>query len=334
MRRAAFTLIELLVVIAIIAILIGLLLPAVQKVREAAQRTSCQNNLKQIALAAHTYESNHDALPPGMNDKSVGPLVFLLPLLDQGPQHQLFDHNASLWFYGPTNNPIGTATIPRPPDRYGAEGDIRSFLCPTAPTSKDGPVVIAIYCGQTNVDFPTGINPPPSSSQTIYFDNGPGSRQVFGRTNYLANGGDWRTDLGIRYRYRGPFYWKSKERISNIVDGSSNTLLFGEASGGGDPYNPIQYGGSPTPLPNPANWTGFSWAMGPTYTSFGLGTEAYNGVENWAHFASRHPGIIHFAFADGSVRRLARPDRYNSTAFAVLQAVSGMKDGVTFDGID
>jgi len=331
---AGFTLIELLVVIAIIAILIGLLLPAVQKIREAAARASCQNNIKQIALAAHAYESERGFLPPGIDIHSIGPLPFLLPYLEMNAQFALFDFKSNLWYYSTQNTPgPGNPTIPRPPARYGAEGDFRTFLCPSASDKKTNPACVAIYCGYVGVDFPSGINPPPSMNpgETVYYDTGTGSRQAFGRTHYLANGGDWQTDLGIKYRFRGPFYWKSKEPLGNIVDGTSNTLLFGEASAGGDPFNPIPWPPSPSPVPNPATGSGYSWACGPTFTTFGLGSQQYDGANGWGRFASKHPGIIEFAFADGSVRPLVRIENYNSSAFNVLRAVGGMKDGVTFD---
>src|SRR5690242_14555825 len=124
LRRKAFTLIELLVVIAIIAVLIGLLLPAVQKVREAAARMACGNNLHQIALAAHNFESTNGRLPPGMDTQEVGVLVYLLPFMEQQNQFNLFsfDPGFATYYQNPQNRPGA-----------GTSATIKNFLCPSAP---------------------------------------------------------------------------------------------------------------------------------------------------------------------------------------------------------
>src|SRR5438876_3125111 len=105
-RRSGFTLIELLVVIAIIGVLIGLLLPAVQKVREAANRVSCQNNLHQIALACANYESTFGALPYGRNRLGgVGPLTLILPYMEQDNIYKQIDSSV-----------VKIAPLPVPPN--------------------------------------------------------------------------------------------------------------------------------------------------------------------------------------------------------------------------
>jgi len=146
-RRPGFTLIELLVVIAIIAILIGLLLPAVQKVREAAARAKCTNNLKQFGLAAHNYESTNGTLPPSQHsvvlpkDGTGVPTTYssgastqalLLPYFEQASKYNQFDMN-----YNVNSDAALHKGIPAKANANAAArgGDVPVFLCPSDPSS-------------------------------------------------------------------------------------------------------------------------------------------------------------------------------------------------------
>jgi prepilin-type N-terminal cleavage/methylation domain-containing protein len=139
-QRRGFTLIELLVVIAIIAVLIGLLIPAVQKVREAAARIKCANNLKQMGLGAHHYHDQHQHLPPGIG---YTPLVtggvwgqhffHLLPYLEQD--------NLYRRALGPVPLPTGPVTMDFPGNNQVYSQPVPTFLCPSDPSVGPGGVV-------------------------------------------------------------------------------------------------------------------------------------------------------------------------------------------------
>jgi prepilin-type N-terminal cleavage/methylation domain-containing protein len=318
--RRAFTLIELLVVIAIIAVLIGLLLPAVQKVREAANRMACKNNLKQIALAAHNYAGTHGVFPAGLTRQHVGPLIPLLPYLDQAAYYDSFswDSDYTYWWQNPANRPALSgppwisSPIDRPPDHYGCEGPLPLLSCPSGMShSSAQTVLLTVTRGTPGIEFTaTGL----PSDWNLY--SGAPGHQILTRSHYAGVAGDIYYASG---RYRGIFTYNRYVRFAQIVDGTSHTLMFGEVAGG-----QVDFGGG-APLLN-------------TLPSVGIGglwfTDALNEGKDYPdpsefgshNFGSSHQNLIHFALASGEVRALANISMWNRGHYQFLLALAEIGD--------
>ncbi len=197
-RRRAFTLIELLVVIAIIGVLIALLLPAVQKVRDAAQRIQCQNNLKQIALAMHHYEAVHGFFPPAFRETgtpayfdSWSPLAEPNPFLEQTAIYNQMDLTL------PTYESVIPFNITAP-NRFAVQQTVKLFLCPSDTMQ---PVTVGPAYGVP----------------------------VLGPTNYAVCNGSG-TNGGSPWDADGVFIAQRPTHIADITDGTSNTAMLSEST--------------------------------------------------------------------------------------------------------
>ena len=329
-KRGGFTLIELLVVIAIIAILIALLVPAVQKVREAAARSSCQNNLKLIGLAAHNYASaNRDQLPPGYlgtypnlaehlagvpvapgSGQWVGVLAIMLPYLEQSsvysmmlngvPQNYLkTDYKGDPWYT------LGTTTGPFP----AATAKIKTFLCPSDPSELATGVKAYFHLSED----------PSEAFQWGTFSN-LATVQAIGKSNYagMAGYGGNAPDTQSK-RYIGIFTNRTQVSISAVPDGTANTIMFGESLGTK----------SISPRPDSLSWMG----VGVLSSNWGLDETGgqYFAQAGDTMFSSLHSGVVQVAFADGSVRPLGKTQASANPGYTLFVYTGGYTDGKNVD---
>ena len=300
-RRVAFTLIELLVVMAIIAILIGLLLPAVQKVREAAARISCQNNLKQLGLALHAYHDSYSKLPSGYTasgayvngttDTSPGWAwgAFILPYLEQSNLYSQFNTNQ------PVQNSLAIQNV------------VKTYLCPSDIVP---PAAFAITDGNGNP-----ICQAAPSSYAACCGGGVSTTAATGN---------------------GSFYRNSAVRLTDILDGTTNTIFLEErafANVQGTWVGAVSGGYCNQGQYNPDAIAGKLGQGAGDLVLIHAGTNNNPSGRNLDDASSKHLVGSNFLFADGSVHFL-RNAPSKSTDAAILRTMGTIAGGEVAGNID
>ena len=330
-----FTLVELLVVIAIIGILIGMLLPAVQSVREAARRTTCANNIRQLALACHNYESAHRKFPPGtiyyeagagpfydpdlVDGSGVTTLVFLLPFLEQDNLNSFITADRSLtqvgaaWWGGISGDSTGMIL-----DFEAAQFNVPPFQCPSSGSELNTGIAVDMVADLVTfliTDADAAMDPA---------EYGP--YLTLATTDYVSNSGFSSNDkTGDHFDFRGPFGERTKETFASISDGSSNTVCFSEVA-------PFTFAAGVT---GPNDLITFSWFGASNYPS-GWGINRLYTLDDgegpefvgkpYPSFSSNHPGGVNMALCDGSTQFVQ-----GDIADEVRDAFCGIADGQVFD---
>lgn len=338
-RISGFTLVELLVVIAIIGILVALLLPAVQQAREAARKTECVNQLRQLALGALNFESANRRFPPGGVGvehteatprrtepimTSVGTMVYLLPYIEEKAIADLVDISLQPDIQG-GREVQAWWDQDHPGSWESSQRWVSPFLCPSEEPVVDNTLVavkslISQFRDQNR------------NRLTVWFFPAPRINERLARTTYVgvagkrgampdrnAEGEAQDRCLKQEHAFRGVMTNRSKTKMRSVTDGTSKTLLFGEALGGN-----AEIDGS-------NRFLTYSWmGMGSLWTIPGLSCAADEvPCEDpaWWRFSSRHPNTVYFSRADGSTHPVSK-----DVDPPVYWAMSGMQDGSIGDG--